>query len=288
MRYRSNNILALIPPTKEGKLLLNQSLFFQQSLGMRIFVYHIIDKPSLFEQLFHAKRANHYKSNELVKLRRFIEESIPEKSLNQFTYRIKTGDPLSVLQRQSKKGGYEFIIIDKCEQGSTLDPDDTDKLISRTFCPVMTVNRNYQINNVKRIVIPVDILQTTKKKLLWATFFAKKFDAQVTIISALTMNIDIKKSLAWRNAEKLKHMLSQRGVKCDVEILKAKGQEKHNLVLDYIAREKPELVIIRTHQESRLAGTHIGKFVSEIVHGCQMPVFTVNRFLNPTPVDFEV
>lgn len=269
-------------------MLLNQSLFFQQSLGMRIFVYHIIDKPSLFEQLFHAKRTNNLKTDELVKLRRFIEESIPKKSLNRFTYRIKTGDPLSVLHRQSKKGGYEFILIDKSEEGSTLNPDDTDKLISRTFCPVMTVNRNYCVDDIKRIVIPVDILQSTKKKLLWATYFAKKFNARVTIVSALTMNIDIKKSLAWRNAEKLKHMLSQRGVTCDLEILKAKGHEKHNQVLDYITQEKPELVIIRTHQESRLAGTHIGKFVSEIVHGCQMPVFTVNRFINPMPVDFEI
>ncbi len=58
-------------------------------------------------------------------------------------------------------------------------------------------------------------------------------------------------------------------------------QNKHQAILEYINKEKPELVIIRTHQESIFAETNIGKFVSEIVHGCTMPVFTVNYSQKP-------
>lgn len=255
---------------------------------MRVFIYHIIEKPTLFEQLFHAKRTIFLRNDELDNLRKFIKTTAPSEVLDQLTYRVKTGNPLPILLRQSKKGGYEFLIIDKNEQGSDLNPGDTDKLISRSFCPVMTINKEHQINEIKKIIIPVDILQSTKKKLLWATYFAKKFGAKITIVSALTLNIKTKDSLAWRNAEKLKHMLLQRGIECDVKIFKAIGQEKHNLILDYIEQENPGMVIIRTHQESQFAGTQIGNFVSEIVHNCQMPVFTVNRFIHPMPVDFEI
>ena len=108
-----------------------------------------------------------------------------------------------------------------------------------------------------------------------------KFNAKIQIVSALNRNIDETKSLAFKNAVKIKHLLWDRGVECDVKILKVNMQNKHQAILDYINKEKPELVIIRTHQESIFAETNIGKFVSEIVHGCTMPVFTVNYSQKP-------
>lgn len=288
MRYRSNNILALVSPVKTDEPVLKQSLFFQRELGMRVFIYNIVEKPSLFEKIFHAKRTKNLRNELLEQLRAFVEKIAPAESLNHLSYRVKMGNPLRILIRQSKNGGYEFIIIEKNGAASTLDREETDKLISRSYCPVMTINKDFLVEDIKKIIIPIDISQSTQKKLLWATYFAKKFGAEITIVTALTMNIEARQSLAWRNAEKLKHMLSQRNVECRVEILKARGEQKHKVILNYIEQEKPGLVIIRTHQESNMSGTQIGKFVSELVHGCQAPVFTVNRYLYPMPVDFEL
>jgi len=280
--------MAFIKPSSEGEQFLKQVLFFQQYLGMRIFFYHIIDKPSLFEKILHAQRIKNLKTDAQVDLRCFIKSLVPPAAFENMAFRIKTGRSLPILLRQSKKGGYEFILIDKNKPGSPLSTDETDKLISRSYCPVMVCNRYYSPGEINEIIIPIDILQTTKKKLLWATYFAKKFNAKITIVSALSLNIDERKSLVWRNSQKLKYMLTQRGIDCEVEILKAKGQEKHQVILNFIKKKKPGLVIIRTHQESSMAGTHIGKFVSELIHGCSMPVFTVNRFMHPLPLDFEI
>lgn len=275
-------------PNKEGERVLKQALFFQQSLGMRVFIYNIIDKPSVFKRLFYPKNSQFLKNEGLRELQEFVEKSVKGEMRNNLTYRVKMGNPLEVLLRQAKNGGYEFMIIDKSEPEGGLTMEETDKIISRSECPVLSINKNNYVNEIKKIVIPVDISQSTKKKLLWATYFAKKYDATIKIVSALSFNISTRKSLAWKNAEKLRQMLLERGVKCDVEILKAKGQEKHKVILDYIYKENPGLIIIRTHQESNMVGTEIGKFVSEIVHSCQIPVFTVNRFLNPMPIDFEL
>jgi nucleotide-binding universal stress UspA family protein len=288
MRYRSNNILAFVPPTEEGKLILKQALFFRRWLGMRLFIYHIIDKPALFKKIIVPKRAITRRNDSLNSLQDFVTHIASPEDMEHITFRIKEGNPLSVLLKQSKNGGYEFMAVAKNKGGSGLEPDDFDKLISRSYCPVMALNNAYQMSEINKIVIPVDISQSTQKKLLWATYFAKKFDAKVTIVSALGINIETKQSLAWRNAEKLKHMLTQRGIECDVEILKATGQEKHAMIIEYIEKEKPGLVIIRTHQESKLSGIQIGKFVSEIIHGCSMPVFAVTQFMHPMPIDFEL
>jgi nucleotide-binding universal stress UspA family protein len=288
MRYRSNNILALVPTCDDGKQILQQAMFFQKSLGMKIFIYHITEEPSFFEKIFHAKRTLNLRADTLHKLQKLAEQTIPADLIKKYTYRVKYGKTLPILLRQSKKGGYEFLIINKTGPDCALEPVEIDRLISRSFCPVLTINKDYLVNQIKKIIIPVDVSQTTQKKLLWATYFAKKYHAKITIVSALTFNIETKQSLAWRNSEKLKHMLMQRGIECEVKVIKAKGKEKHDVILEYIEKENPGLVIIRTHQESNLSNTQIGMFVSKIIHGCKIPVFTVNRFLHPMPIDFEL
>lgn len=288
MRYRSNHILALVPQGEEGINIIKQASFFQQSLGMKVFLYRIIDEPSFFTKIFQSKKARKEKTQALNDLRSFAGEVIPQNKLQHFTYRIHTGKKLPVLLRQAKKGGYEFIVIGKNSKDNYLGHDDLNKLISRSTIPIMTVNMKHLVNSVNNIVIPVDVLQTTQKKLLWATYFAKKYGATITLVSALSLNINLKQSLAWRNAEKLKHMLLQRGINCEIKIIKETEREKHEVINEYIENSGADMVIIRTHQDSFAKDVQIGKFVSNVVHGSKVPVFTVNRFLQPMPVDFEI
>lgn len=288
MQYRSNSILALIPQNEEGKALLKQALFFQKSLQMRIFILNLIQPFSIFSKKFRHKKLELHITEAKEELKIFIENSINENVPENVIIRILAGDAISSLTKESKNGGYEFIVIDKSNDNFTgaLTKVEVDKIISRSLCPVLTVNKNFPVNEIKKIVIPIDIAQTTKKRLWWATFFAKKYNAKVHIVSALNIDISETQSLAHRNADKIRSMLNERGVPCEIKILKVHHQEKNKAILNYIEEEKPELVIIRTHQESIYSGARIGKFVSEIVHGCKMPVFTVGHS-HSLPVDFK-
>ncbi|MDD4143064.1 MAG: universal stress protein [Prolixibacteraceae bacterium] len=287
MMYRSNNILALVPPDEDGQLILKQTLFIQKSLGMNIFILNVIKEPSFFNTLFRPRKLSYKRNEALNELKKFVENFVDGEIPRYMALRVKSGNTLRILFLQSKNGGYEFMIVDKSESPGGLSRYETDKLISRSVCPVMTINKDHFTDNFKKIIIPVDISRATSKKLLWATYFAKKFNAKIEIVSALNVNLSTRNSLAWKNAEKLKYMLIKRGVECEVTVLKTQIREKHKVIIEHIEKEKPGLVIIRTHEESNMTGTAIGKFVSEIVHECKMPVFTVNRLINPMPVDFE-
>ena len=287
MMYRSNNILALVPPDEDGQLILKQTLFIQKSLGMNIFILNVIKEPSFFNTLFRPRKLSYKRNEALNELKKFVENFVDGEIPRYMALRVKSGNTLRILFLQSKNGGYEFMIVDKSESPGGLSRYETDKLISRSVCPVMTINKAHFTDNFKKIIIPVDISRATSKKLLWATYFAKKFNAKIEIVSALNVNLSTRNSLAWKNAEKLKYMLIKRGVECEVTVLKTQIREKHKVIIEHIEKEKPGLVIIRTHEESNMTGTAIGKFVSEIVHECKMPVFTVNRLINPMPVDFE-
>lgn len=277
MKYRSNSILAHIPQNRDGERILKQSLFFQKALGMRIFLIDIIKTGSFFPTNPKSKRNQIRHQGALNKFTEFIKRVLESDIPNNIIPRIGWGKIVNTLISESEQGGYEFVMLDKSEKqnAESMTKSDIDRYVSKSFCPVLTINKDNPVEEVKKIIIPIDISQRTKKRLYWATFFAKKLNATIQIVSALNIDIETTKSLAFKNAEKLKHMLEERGVKCEVKILKTYNQTIQKVVLEHIKKENPELVIIRTHQEIRFSGRRIGKFVSEIIHGCTMPVFTV-------------
>lgn len=276
MTVKTNDILAFIPQNNDGELALQEILHIQQTLKMRLFVLNIIKAPSLFIRKFQLKKLINLKKIAEQDLNHFIGNVIQKEIPENIIPKVKIGGVLSTLIKESKLGGYEFIAVDKNTLKETIRQNKMDKLISLAYCPVLILNSNFQVREIKKIIIPIDISQTTKKRLYWATLFAKKFGAKIKIVSALNIDMEETKSLAYKNADKIKNMLVERGIECEVKIIKVHGRENHVAVLKYIEEEKPELVIIRTHQDSIFSGKKIGKFVSNIVNGCNMPVLTVN------------
>ncbi len=277
MKYRSNSILAHIPQNKAGERILKQIIVFQNALGMRVFLMDIIKSKSLFTPNPKSKRNQIRHQGELNKFIEFVKRTLEKEIPDNIILRIGWGNIVRTLISESEHGGHEFVILDKSIENNaeSLSKADVDRFVSKSHCPILTIDKSYLVKDVNKIIVPIDISQRTKKRLYWATFFAKKFKAKVIIVSALNINIETTKSLAFKNAENLKKMLQHRGIECEVKILKLQQQELHVAVLEYIEKENPDLVIIRTHQEIRFSGRKIGKFVSKIIHGCKMPVFSV-------------
>lgn len=289
MHYRSNSVLALIPHCKEGEILLQQVRIFQQSLQNRVFLLHVIRPIRWLTRNFRKRKALEIRMEAREGFRQLTENVLGKEIPDNYILRLKEGYPLCTLVNESKKGGYEFIVIDKSadDYPGSLKKHDVDRIISLSACPVLTVNKNVMVREIKKIIIPIDISQRTKKRLYWATYFAKKCHSKIYIVSALNVDISETKSLAYRNAENIKAMLNSRGVDCDVTVLKLQKQKSHKVILNYIREQDPDLVIIRTHQDSGIHKGRIGRFVSEIVHGCDKPVFAVGHSTEHLPPVFE-
>ena len=52
MDERLNGILALIPQSKDRELVLKEALYFQQTLGIRLFVLNVVKAPFHILQIF--------------------------------------------------------------------------------------------------------------------------------------------------------------------------------------------------------------------------------------------
>lgn len=283
MKKKEYSILALIPPNKECETVLKEALYLQGTLVVKLVVLNVITAPPFFARLFQSRKLETEIKNAREELTGFVKKVIGSDIPKNITISVRAGNAVEILLNKSKKGGHEFILIDKSESNypGALGKYKIDDLVSRSKCPVLSVNREIGVPEIKDIVIPIDITQSTKKRLRWAILFAQKYKAKITVLSALNMNINEKKSLALKNANKIKHLFWAHNIECDVKILRARNNDKHKAIQKYIEKEKPGLVIIRTHEEALFANTSIGKFVSEIVHGSKMPVFTVNYTPNP-------
>jgi len=287
MKKEKHTILALVPPEKEGALVLKEALLFQKALGMKLRIMNVIEPASFYIRNFEPDVIDDIMATAKRRLVDFVHKTVGEDLPKNVKISVKSGEVVSVLKDLSKKSKYEFILVDKSEsdyQGA-LSNAQIDELVSVSTCPVLTVHKDHGVPEIENIVIPIDITQSTKKRLLWASLFAKKLGAKITILSALNadVNINVEKSLAYKNAVKIRHMLWRQGINCEIEILKTREDKKHETILEYIKKEQPGLIIIRTHQESVFSNTSIGRFVSEIVHGSKLPVFTVNY--TPNPID---
>ncbi|HZL09985.1 MAG TPA: universal stress protein [Prolixibacteraceae bacterium] len=281
MRHRLHDVLVLVPLTDEGKIVLKQAMCFRNVLGCRVFVLNVISPVSFFKRQFNPLKVKGLIDEALLKLTEFVQDFFEGKIPEEVILKVSMGNLVSTLIKQARSDDFLFLILKRSMHrkgvSNLLEQNEIDKIIGHSYCPVLSINEDSTQRDLKTILIPVDIAEGATKKLLWASMFAKKAHAKILIISALNINIDEQKSLALKNAEKMKFMLSERGIECDLEILKVYGQVKHEMVLSYIATQKPDLIIIRKHHVASSLKTTIGDFAKEIIHGSNVPVFTVSQ-----------
>ena len=281
MKYRSNDVLVVVPLTDEGKIVLKQAIYFQKIISFRIFVLNVIPPISFINRHFNSQKVEELKKDALKKLTNFVKDffggEIPEKII----LKVSMGNLVPTLIKHTQSDDFLFVVLKRSihQKGisNLLDQSEMDKVIAHSQCPVLSVNEESTSGELKTILVPVDISESTKKRLLWASMFAKKANAKILIVSALNANIDVQKSLALKNAERIQSMLSERGIQSDLEILKVGDQLIHEMVLSFIAENKPDLIIIRKHHIVSFFSNTIGDFAKEIIHGSKIPVFTVSQ-----------
>lgn len=281
MKHRLHDVLVLVPLSDEGKIVLRQAMYLQQLLHFRIFVLHVIAPLPFHQRLFNSRKVKALKDEALQKLTDFVSDFYQGKIPSNVILKVMVGSLVSTLISQSRSGDFYFMILKRSAHlrgvFNLLEQGEIDKVIGHSYCPVLSINDDSTPEQLKSILIPIDISENTNKKLLWASLLAKESKAKIQVVSALNINIDEQKSLASRNAEKIKKMLEERGIACEIAVLKVHNQVKHEVVLNYIASENPDLVIIRKHHIASYSNTTIGDFAREIIHGAKIPVFTVSQ-----------
>lgn len=281
MKKGIHDVLVLTPLNDEGKTAIKQAMILQKALSFRVFLLHILPPPSFINRKFFTQKVIQTEDAALAKLNEFVSDYFDGEIPRNVILKVMSGSLTKTLIKETHFDNFHFIIL-KCAEPSdvvtsSVGDKELDHIIGHAHCPVLSINNETTANKIKRILIPIDIAEGSKKRLLWASNLAKKSGADIQIISALNIDMDETKSLAFKNANIIREMLIKRGIKCDVEILKVHDQEKSAAVFSYMEKNKPDMVVIRRHHLSAHAKAGIGKFAREIIHGSKVPVFTVSQ-----------
>ena len=282
MRKKHGNIkkiLVPVPLSDELFLPLRQAMHFNRAYGTMIEILHIVSKPVFPRSLRYIASHKKNKSAAEDKLRsmvlNFFEGKIPPK----VTHKVISGSLMPTILKEARHSKIDLIIIKKAEKNrspfSIFRTENADKMISEAVCPVLTITQESLGDQIKDILIPVDIFKKTSIKVAWAISLAKQFQSRLHIVSVLSMDIKPEDSISLRKSKEIEETIRKEGIDIEMVILKRESRSIAGTVLDYANKINPDMLMIMTHQESLLPDNYLGSFASEIIHDSRIPVLSV-------------
>ncbi|MBE0673994.1 MAG: universal stress protein [Bacteroidales bacterium] len=272
-------ILIPIALTKEGEIAIEQAIKFHEVFGSKLVVMNVIpsrrEKTGLLKKETPAQvlEKAHLKLEEFT--RRFFKGSIPDF----INLQVRCGSLIPSIIETSKEFSIQLIIIKKSSRiigkFAAFRKHNADKLIGQSFCPVLTISENFTHKGIKEIIMPVDITKKSDNKVRWAIYLAKSFNARITIISILDIDIEARSSLAYRKAVAIEDQLVAENIECELLLITDTKGSQCDVFLKQAAKVKPDLIVIMTHEETILFGDYIGHFAREVIHRAVQPVFNV-------------
>lgn len=147
------------------------------------------------------------------------------------------------------------------------------RIVSEAKCPVITIKSEPSEAEIKRLILPLDISKETREKVVDTVDIAKKFDAEILVVSAYTFDDElIYTKLRQQQAQVVKY-ITDHGVKCSGHLFRTDSQEDG--VLDFIDENKGDMVIITTHQQLEIVTSFVGSFAKSIISKSKVPVMSV-------------
>lgn len=147
------------------------------------------------------------------------------------------------------------------------------RVVSESKCPVITIKEAPSANDIKRIILPLDITKETREKTVDAVDIARKLDAEIVIVSAYTIDDEHINKKLQQYQEQVAKYISDRGIKCSTHLLKCDDQIDG--LLEFIDRANGDLVIITTHQQLEIVTSFIGSFAKSMVSKAHIPVMSI-------------
>lgn len=166
---------------------------------------------------------------------------------------------LIIMGTHGTKGFVEFFI------GS-----NTYKVVTQSFCPVLSVQKHAEKVGFKNIVLPIDDSLHSRQKVTPAVTFAKAFGATIHIVGLHESGGDKKFEL---KIEQIEEYVKKSGLQCTRKIFKDTNQAK--ISQEYAKAINADLIIIMTDQDENITGRLLGSYAQQIVNHSAIPVISI-------------
>jgi len=147
------------------------------------------------------------------------------------------------------------------------------KLIKDAKCPVITIKQKQKQEELKNIVLPLDLSRESREKVGKAVEFAKYFKAAIRIISVFSHSEIRMENKLLSYTHQVKNFIKEHGVPCSNKTIE--GKNKARLVIDYANKIEADLIIITTQTELSINELLKGSASQQIVNLSSIPVMSL-------------
>ncbi len=148
-----------------------------------------------------------------------------------------------------------------------------NRLSRKTGCPVLTLQSRSNLDSVRNIVMPVGSSFLPLRKLMFATYLAKKYNSRLHLVTLSGKQRDLD---AGDNQYLLKaYRLIRDNTEVPVECITLPGENIAAITLQYAKDVKADLIVINPGKESLLSGLVNRVFSRFLFNESRIPVMTV-------------
>jgi len=269
-------VLVPVSLSGDGEDALKQAVFFKKKMNSKITLIHVTPAASNLKSLVQTELNKRLQARAMIRLIRFAKLQFKGRIPEYVDLRVEIGQHVPTIIEVANKENYNLVIIRKNERmeglAGKLKKHSADKFVQEIQCPVLSVKDRWTYRGVRNILVPVDIRQKSRDLLNWSIYLAKKLNTRVTLISVLSVKVDLEKSLAYKKAKLLERSIQDEGIACEVKIFENTDEDKIEAVLQYVKHEKADLVLAQGAQDVLFGDSQSENFISRLLHDSIKPV----------------
>lgn len=279
----SDNKYILIPVdfSIQSEYALAQSHVLADFEGTRILLLHVLEHADFFSELFRKTSEIDLLEADANNIMSGWADEYSKKYNIPVHTRVVKGKVHEKILEVAQEINASYIIMGKGYSETTKwAGSNTEKVVERSHCPVITVSEYRENIGLKTIVLPLDLMQQFNEKVDQAVYFSKHYGSEIKIVSVLIGNVKATQSRIWRKMTKVHKMLLELGVNCTTELIPKSNLAPYQEIIQYAEKVNADLILIRTHQEKVSSDNYIGRFARNIINESKLPVLSLTAAAN--------
>lgn len=270
-------ILVPVSLCGDGEDALKQALYFKKKLASKITLIHITPSASNLRRIVHTELNKRLQARAMVRLIRFAKIHFKGRIPEDVELRVEIGQHVPVIIEVANKENFNLLIIRKSDRieglSGKLKKHSADRIVRECHCPVLSLKDRWTYRGLRTVLVPVDIRRQSRNLLLWSIFLGKTLGVRISFISVLTVNVELKKSLAYKKAKLLERSIRAEGIDCESRMFENQEGTKMDAFLQYAKNEKADLVLIQGSQDILFGDNQGENYASKLLHDSIKPVF---------------
>lgn len=189
---------------------------------------------------------------------------------------VGSGRRVSGITKFCKKNNIGLVVMgtEGSESVSNLmTGSNSHKVVSQSEIPVITVRSESHAQGYSIILVPVDLSEHTRQKMIVAIQLAKQFSAKIELVALLNKKDSDEENKLWSIVRQIEKRLKEEEIAYSSELVRTDSPARSTIAI--AERKRADLIITMTDQDSGGSVFASRSYDRELVDDSEIPVLSI-------------